>query len=813
MEWKKVLRWSFGAILLGLVLPAAAQSPNFTRDNATARLYGVHEIVLSGNSAVENPFDTQATITFTAPSGQPVTVDLFYDGEDVWRGRVYINAVGGWRWQTASSDDPLLDRRHGAFEAVESDLRGMLRPHPDNPQQWATENGQWFLNLSDTAYKLFNAGEPLWQEYIHDDVALGVTSVRAGALGGWEWLPEDEGEFGASNYPWAGDDHTRYDLDKFQTTDTRLQWLLDTYPDLYIQMILFGQIHFNSDEVGQRWLELPQAVRTNTLRYMIARWAAYPQLFWLTVNDLGCDATFPNNRAYTQEIGRYFAEHDPWQHLLSVSPARDQRFCFDEEEADWVSYIHLEGSHELDALWADDYNERPLHVFLGEDYYEQDSPDYHPRNPAYFQRWLYWSWLLAGGSANYGGRYWVLHPYSQTDTLAFEHRDMEWGPLSGLDSLIYIRRFIEERGLDLTRFSPDKQLVRDIRGENDIRRPQAAVRGDLEEIIIYHPNADSARARAAVHTDTAAYLTIDLSSAFNRFDVEWYRAEDGLAQAGERLAGGAVRDLTAPWVGYDVVLHLTRQETLPATPIPQGTPTPPPSPEPVTPPSGSTIIARYTFDEGEGSIIHDSSSYGRPLDLEIADTEAVEWSDDFLTVRQPTYIASHTGANKIAVAVGSSNALTVEVWVRPVNLIQNGPARIITYSPNIRMRNFTLGQGVGDELPSNRYTMRLRTTETDANGLPGLQTRSLANTELTHIVYTRDTRGVVRLYVNGIFAAEDALSGDLSNWESDWPLVLANEPDEERPWLGEYHFVAIYNYALDEATISERFEAGPEAES
>ncbi|MBZ0298025.1 MAG: LamG domain-containing protein, partial [Anaerolineae bacterium] len=531
--------------------------------------------------------------------------------------------------------------------------------------------------------------------------------------------------------------------------------------------------------------------------------------FWLTVNDLGCSADFPNNRAYTQEIGRYFAAHDPWQHLLSVSPSRNQPFCFDANETDWVSYIHLQGSHELDALWADDYNDRPVHVFLAEDYYEQDHPDYHPRNPAYFQRWLFWSWLLSGGSANYGGRYWVIHPYSQTATLPFTHRGIEWGALSGLDSVIYIRQFFEERGISLVQFTPDKQLVRDLNGENDIRRPQATVRGDLEEAIIYHPNAVTSRARAAVHPDQPARMTVDLSAAPNMFDVEWYRAADGLAQTGERLAGGAVREVTSPWVGYDVVLHLIKREALPATPPPQSTPTPVPTSVPDPLPEGSTVLVRYTFDEGEGSEVHDVGEVGKPLNLEITDMDAVEWGDGFLTVRQPTRIISATGANKIAAAVRSTNSLTVELWIRPENLIQSGPARIISYSLNASQRNFTLGQGVGEEIPSNRYIMRLRTTETDANGLPGLQTRGVATTDLTHIVYTRDPRGVVRLYVNSIFSAEDVLSGDLANWESSWPLLLANELDAERPWLGEYHFVAIYNYAMDDATITQRFEAGP----
>src|ERR671934_228650 len=55
-------------------------SANFTRGTATARKFGTHEIELTGNAAVSNPFDTTATVMFTPPSGQAVNVYAFYDG-------------------------------------------------------------------------------------------------------------------------------------------------------------------------------------------------------------------------------------------------------------------------------------------------------------------------------------------------------------------------------------------------------------------------------------------------------------------------------------------------------------------------------------------------------------------------------------------------------------------------------------------------------------------------------------------------------------------------------------------------------------
>ncbi len=56
------------------------------------------------------------------------------------------------------------------------------------------------------------------------------------------------------------------------------------------------------------------------------------------------------------------------------------------------------------------------------------------------------------------------------------------------------------------------------------------------------------------------------------FDAEWLRASDGVTLDGGSVAGGATRDLTAPWAGADVVLYLNRATT-PGVPVNTGLPT------------------------------------------------------------------------------------------------------------------------------------------------------------------------------------------------------------------------------------------------
>jgi len=60
---------------------------------------------------------------------------------------------------------------------------------------------------------------------------------------------------------------------------------------------------------------------------------------------------------------------------------------------------------------------------MGEDYYEQDHGHYD--DPRFFFRWLFWSWLFSGGSANYCGRWGTIDPYSLT-----ADRDRPWQGIS-----------------------------------------------------------------------------------------------------------------------------------------------------------------------------------------------------------------------------------------------------------------------------------------------------------------------------------------------------------------------------------------------
>jgi hypothetical protein len=223
------------------------------------------------------------------------------------------------------------------------------------------------------------------------------------------------------------------------------------------------------------------------------------------------------------------------------------------------------------------------------------------------------------------------------------------------------------------------------------------------------------------------------------------------------------------------------------------------------------LQALYTFKEGKGAVVHDTAKVGAPVDLRIENEQAVKWTAKGLAIAAPTLVGSTGPASRISQACKATNEFSLEVWFQPATVTPGAKdGRIVVFSSDIKNQNFLLGQ---DEFqgPVRSYFVRLRSSVTDLVGKPDLQLpQGHASMKVTHLVYSRASSGAAVIYIDGAEAGKATIGGNLSTWNDGYRLSLANESSNDRPWLGEYHLVAIYNRALTADDAKQNFKAGAE---
>ncbi len=220
------------------------------------------------------------------------------------------------------------------------------------------------------------------------------------------------------------------------------------------------------------------------------------------------------------------------------------------------------------------------------------------------------------------------------------------------------------------------------------------------------------------------------------------------------------------------------------------------------------VIALYEFKIGSGTTVIDRSGVAPSADLTLSgDAGEYEWLSAWgMQFNGGKAQASVADSAKLQSIISATGEFTIEAWVAPANVTQDGPARIVSYSSGDN-RNFMLGQTLYS------YNFPLRTSESDAQGMPMLSTSDAdedLQATLQHVVVTYDSVNGRQIYVNGVHTGDnDGLtSGSLTNWNSTYPLVLGSEVDGSDPWAGTIRLLAVHSRALDEPSILANYDAG-----
>jgi hypothetical protein len=220
----------------------------------------------------------------------------------------------------------------------------------------------------------------------------------------------------------------------------------------------------------------------------------------------------------------------------------------------------------------------------------------------------------------------------------------------------------------------------------------------------------------------------------------------------------------------------------------------------------SDIIAKWEFKTGTGTTAFDTSGVEPAMNLTLnGDVDWIGgWGIQVLNGKAQSSTASSKKIHDLVIATGE---MSIEAWVVPANVTQEGPARIVSYSGGTQTRNFMLGQTLYN------YDFQLRTSNTDANGQPALSTPDgdeVLQASLQHVVVTFDPVNGRQVFVNGENTGlmDNVEVGNFTDWNDTYAFVLGNEVSGDIPWAGSIRLVAIHNRALNAEQIAQNFDVG-----
>ena len=149
-------------------------------------------------------------------------------------------------------------------------------------------------------------------------------------------------------------------------------------------------------------------------------------------------------------------------------------------------------------------------------------------------------------------------------------------------------------------------------------------------------------------------------------------------------------------------------------------------------------------------------------------------------------------------ACRQGHQLSVEATIRPADIRQGGPARIISFSTDPYHRNFTIGQ------ERDHLVLRLRTPRTGENGMRPESALCRLEAGRSHHVIVSYSPGRLTCYLNAQRVLDtDRVQGDFSNWSAQH-LLFGDEWRDSRDWAGTLEGIAIHSRVIGAREAAER---------
>ena len=285
------------------------------------------EIVLQARQSVANPYtDQRITAVFSAPNGTTKTVAGFWLSETRWAVRFTPEYVGRYTYQITSSPIDGGLTFSGSFTAVSGSARGFIRRAASTPS-FVSDDGSDAFMLGQTYYEIARvaaAGTSGWEQALTESAGRGITKIR---LLVQPWGQPDA--FGEPSFPFVDNDHDQPNPAYFQALDRVIQAIADRGMRAELVMFADTDFAFGTQVQDERYV-----------RYLLARYAANPAVFWCLSNEW----VYTGKEAgYWDGLGQLVLAEDPYttspaglRRVLSIHNRTTKLFAFG--SASWPTH-------------------------------------------------------------------------------------------------------------------------------------------------------------------------------------------------------------------------------------------------------------------------------------------------------------------------------------------------------------------------------------------------------------------------------------------------------------------------------------------
>ncbi len=279
------------------------------RAGQTVEQWGVFELALNGPTN-GNPFvDVKFSVRFWQRQYE-TEANGFYDDGGVYRARFMPEKQGEWHYQTVSST-PELNGQTGAFIVTQPSAQNHGPVRVANTYHFAYADGTPYKELGTTCYVWEWQNEALQEQTLKTLAASPFNKIRFCVFPKrYQWNTNEPIMYPFEGEPLTNWDFTRFNPKYFQHLEQRLLDLQKL--GIEADIILFHPY----DEGHWGFDRMPADADDRYLRYVVARLAAYRNVWWSLANEY--DFMKEKKESDFVRFGEIVSHDDPYHHLLSI---------------------------------------------------------------------------------------------------------------------------------------------------------------------------------------------------------------------------------------------------------------------------------------------------------------------------------------------------------------------------------------------------------------------------------------------------------------------------------------------------------------